>query len=202
MPNEQQQKDAAGLIESFRYVRATLRNCAAMLTTADALLRERDWLPYPISWVTAQRGKDVLADVELWLPGRLIRQFHRPDRDNPDVLTIAAVPDPPITSSTTVPVCLGSWMEKAAEPILIYDVAVAWFWCVEPPPADGSVHLVTQAKLRPGSEVSKGWTGIVSNDVLLTVGRPLLDVTNPDELLKLVIEPLLNGIEDHEKSNS
>jgi len=182
----------------YTYMRDVYRNVARMLLSADPIMVDRrfnfagnDWRAVDSNFATTLQLSRNATDT--WLPTRVIRQYVNFDDDN-DVVTLAAILFANDGENPAVPSAVASrvWFENTGtnDP---YWIGVMHVWDALRPPIDGTVRVLGDRLEASGlSDANRDiFNRLVRGRRLISVGVPLTEVTNTDELVSRIISPLL-----------
>lgn len=178
------QVDGKAILQILAYVRDFYQNIAKLLLTAEELLRPRGWEPKsaPVSHPAHDHSR---------LPGFIMRQFQTKSAPT-ELLTLAAVAFDLLDRKIEQPVLIASRMRPTRTD-------------------DGRLDWITQAQIRSRHDltfdrvlrVSKAdlrtenrhraptFEDLVTNDELLSLTVPLVEIGDPKTLNTRVLDPLL-----------
>jgi len=183
---------------AFEYVAGVIRTASTMLQSADPVLGAQGWRPYAnwgCVWPDEPPGEGLRSEAAERLPWYIVRQYHRPNRADKEVLSLVAVPYDPWAPGLTEAACVVSFMEvTTTEPEALY-----WLGGIQlyrrDAPLDGQVRDLDPRgigwAIDDWEEADKRVVATVPAGSILTLARPLGEITDTAALKRLMIEPLL-----------
>lgn len=186
--------DSAGpqgreVVEAFHYVRDIYRNVSRILQASDPAMQHRGYRPY--GWSAVWTPGDRVTTPEKWGPYWAVRQYYRPETQNREVLTVAAVMWDPKNEEMDTPVLLASRMQvtTTSGPDALW-VGLWQHWSMYG--SDGIVRplRVGDESRLAASDVAKA-KALLASGALVSVAIPLLNVTSIDVVERRLLDPLL-----------
>ncbi len=177
-------------VDCFRWVYGAYRNIARLLYAMDPLLADHGFDVYG-SWASIwPRPTTSVLKPHEWLPDYVVRQYYRAPFKGREVVTVAGIPWLQHDDSFGEPLCIVSRMNVLSTPDDVYWLAVAQAWDPErrqlrSPTAIGPDETVFDAQ-----EAGR-FREVVTQDGLLTVAWPLLDIDTVEACERHLVAPLL-----------
>lgn len=180
--------DSERVCKAFHYVRQVQRSLSTLLQSLDPMLGDLGWVRYDWDhvWPLEIDRRMHASRPERWMPWAFFRSFHRPIRQEEEVLSVVAVPFLPNRPSFREAALLVSYMEVRDVPDEIYAVAAAQAFD-RAAPMDALPRLVPQD---PDPEswsplLQEVWTRVARGRVW-SVGLPLLEIRSSEQAMHLV----------------
>ena len=177
------------VVAAFHYVRDIYRNVSRILQACDPSMQQRGFRAY--KWSAVWTPGDKVTTPEKWAPYWAVRQYHRRDTQNQEVLTVAAVMWDPRHEEMETPVLIGSRMQvvTTSGPEAFW-VGLWQHWSTQTPDGEARrLSVENPTRLTP-NDVAKA-KALLADGTLLSVAIPLLEVVSIDVVERRVIDPLL-----------
>jgi hypothetical protein len=186
--------DGKKMMEAFLYVRDVYANASRMLYSSDDIMHRQKLHPYA-DWDAIWPNEEetgILAWND-WLPYYVMRQYHSEDRENVEVVTLAAVFWDACGDGIDEPLLVASRMDgRDLEGNDVYWLSLYQLWLDDYPP-DGKVRTITSASMGWEKEPNDldVFKDVVDGDRMLSLAVPLVEITDLEQLETRIIAPLM-----------